>query len=67
MIDPKRLTEADKGREVFFADLNGAERHGLIVSWTENAIRIVSLSPILQDKWPHELAMYGTYQDGGTE
>ena len=68
MIDPKRLTEADKGREVVFRD-GDEQRYGGLASWDGEKITVkcychgALCNPLLVNL---DFA-HGTYQDGGTE
>lgn len=69
MIDPKRLTEADKGRAIRFVLQSGSCRTGHIRHWSE--AKIDAFCDYCRTNiicWPDELDFAsGTYQDGGTE
>ena len=69
MIDPKRLTEADKGREVEYFPPGDMNIYGRIQTW-ENGLICVGLHGHSYYSWliPRLLQFaHGTYQDGGAE
>ena len=69
MIDPRRLTENDKGREIIFAPKSGSCSTGRIVKWSAGRIEaFCDYCKVGIICWPDELNFAsGTYQDGGAE
>lgn len=71
MIDPTRLTEADKGREIRLIDEHRVGKCHL-VNWHETRLGIVMFADSERygriSVLPHEADFAnGTYQDGGAE
>lgn len=64
MIDPRRLTDADKGRQVKFSDGSG-EFTGYLQRWTESVVTVVcDHCGCTVDPSPQDISLQDGWQDG---